>query len=149
QQHQQHRHRRRQRMTPHPPPPTHPRLIRPSDPIATVPGVVLGTPAYMSPEQARGEPAGPPSDVYSLGLILFELLTGGRPFAGSERELLARLAALSGPIHHLIPETLDAPLRAVLGRALAPDLTERYASMADLAADLESLCQPAAPARKA
>ncbi len=53
-------------------------------------GLVVGTPAYLSPEQAQGQPVGPPSDVYSLGVVLFEMLTGDLPFAGSEINILTQ-----------------------------------------------------------
>lgn len=53
-------------------------------------GLVVGTPAYLSPEQAQGHPVGPPSDVYALGVLLFEMLTGDLPFAGSEINILTQ-----------------------------------------------------------
>ena len=63
----------------------------------TLPGTTLGSVHYFSPEQARGEPATSASDIYSLGIVLYEMLTGSRPWAGDSAASVA-LARLSGPV---------------------------------------------------
>ena len=90
-------------------------------------GAIVGTPAYMSPEQASGQPAGPASDLYSLGLILYELLTGRPPFQ-AETPLAVALAHVHQPLpppRSLNPALTEA-LEAVLFKALAKDPNDRY-----------------------
>lgn len=83
---------------------------------------VIGTAAYLSPEQARGMPAAPASDVYALGLVLLEALTGRRAFGGrTPHEALA--ARLISPPE--VPEDLPGPWRALLARMTAIDPAER------------------------
>lgn len=101
-------------------------------------GAVKGKYHYLSPEQASGEPLDRRSDIYSLGLVLYELLTNARALEGrSEPELLdaARCARIR-PIEHLRPDVPDS-LRAIVGRCLAPDRRDRYASAEDLSRALE------------
>ena len=88
-------------------------------------GEVLGTPAYISPEQAQGEPATPASDVYALGAVTFECLVGQRPFQ-AETPVATALAHLREPVPEL-PSAVPAPLASVCRRALAKAPAERYA----------------------
>jgi TonB family protein len=99
---------------------------------------VVGTPAYMSPEQVMGWPLDARSDIYSFGIVLFELFTGQVPFHGSNRAATMRKhieepLPLRGPLAQLLP----TPLVYVLERALAKDPDQRYADVAELIRDLE------------
>jgi predicted Ser/Thr protein kinase len=103
----------------------------------TEPGTILGTVGYMSPEQARGEPASAASDQFSLGCIVYEMLTGRRPFARSStvETLSAILRDDPTPIDPAVP----GPLRWVVERCLAKSPRERYDSTGDLARELHAL----------
>jgi Protein kinase domain len=109
----------------------------PSDPAMTREGTVLGTPRYMAPEQARGEPATRRSDVYALGAILYHALSGRLPFAGGQvSAVLARAArAEVAPLTSVAPG-LPSDLVAIVERAMAPSPEARYAAAGELAADL-------------
>jgi serine/threonine protein kinase len=104
--------------------------------VRTQSGAIFGTPAYMSPEQARGEAVDARSDVYSLGIMLYEMLAGQLPFAAAEAEtpfvLLLKHITEAPP---LLPEG-NPPLQAVLDRALAKKREDRYQRAGDLAAEL-------------
>ena len=100
-------------------------------------GAILGTPRYMSPEQARGEPVTPASDVYALGAILHHALAGSPPIASSRvDDAIGRHAA--GAIDRLrdVAPGLPRDLTAIVERALALDAAARYPTAAELAADL-------------
>ena len=113
-----------------------PTLARPE----TLPGVVLGTVGYMSPEQASGKPVDFHSDQFSLGSILYEMATGRRAFSrGTTAESLAAIIREEPePVESLAPASPVA-LRWVIERCLAKDPEERYASTRDLARDLAHL----------
>jgi serine/threonine-protein kinase len=100
-------------------------------------GQVMGTPQYLSPEQARGEQASPASDVYSLGVVAFECLTGHRPFQ-KDTAVATALAHLHDPIPPL-PASVPADLAAVVTRALAKDPHERYPDAAAFTAALRGV----------
>lgn len=101
-------------------------------------GTILGTAAYLAPEQAAGEPVTPAADVYSLGAVLYEALTGEPPFRfRSLPELVTKQqAGAIRPIGELAPEVPE-PLAAVVMRCLSVDPTARPASAAELAIELE------------
>jgi serine/threonine-protein kinase len=97
-------------------------------------GQVMGTPQYLSPEQAQGGRATPASDVYSLGVVAFECLTGDRPFVG-ETPVATALAHLREPVPPL-PDSIPRDLAAVVTRAMAKDPADRFPDAAAFAAAL-------------
>jgi serine/threonine-protein kinase len=94
----------------------------------TQPGLIFGTPAYMSPEQAAGEAVDGRSDVYSLACVLFEMLAGAPPFAGPALAALARRLAEPAPSVRARREEVSSALDGVITRALARQPQSRYAA---------------------
>ncbi|MFO0799708.1 MAG: serine/threonine-protein kinase [Gemmataceae bacterium] len=109
-------------------------LSRPSSATATT--WPVGTPAYMAPEQAAGGRVAPTADVYSLGAVLYELLTGTVPHPGDAATVLHRLATDAPPPPHPRTPAVPPPLDAVCRTAMARTPAARYPSAAALAADL-------------
>jgi serine/threonine-protein kinase len=102
-------------------------------------GTVLGTSNYLSPEQARGQTVTPATDVYSLGVVLFELLTGEVPFPG-ENFVAVAMKHINEPPPSLLERRPDVPARLVyaIERALAKDPDDRFPSMDAFAAELRA-----------
>jgi eukaryotic-like serine/threonine-protein kinase len=99
----------------------------------TRPGVIMGTVAYMSPEQARGGAVDARSDVFSFGLVLYEAVTGQRAFTGTELEVLNKITdGTPAPLRGDVP----LGVRMVIEKALEKDPTERYQTMRDMVVDL-------------
>jgi predicted Ser/Thr protein kinase len=103
----------------------------------TQPGVLMGTIAYMSPEQASGKPADARSEIFSFGVVLYEVLCGKRPFVGAtSMEVLQKII-------HDTPDSLSpavpVALQSVVEKALENDPRERYQSMRELVVDLRRL----------
>lgn len=104
----------------------------------TLPGVVVGTLDYLSPEQARGGTVDGRSDLYALGILLFEMLTGRLPFAGgSEAEVLVQRLAGAAQDLATVGVEVPAPLAAVVRRLLQRDPARRYQTAREVLADLE------------
>ena len=98
--------------------------------LATVVGRLLGTAAYMAPEQARGRPADKRSDVWSFGCVLYEMLTGARAFKGEDvSDTLANVLKLE-PDWSRLPSPLPPAIRVLLRRCLAKDARQRCGDMA-------------------
>jgi TolB-like protein len=106
--------------------------------LATEPGVIAGTVGYMSPEQVRGQPVDGRSDVFSLGVVLWEMLTGKRPFRGdSQIETLNAILKEEPPPDPAVA-ALPPELDRILRRCLEKRKESRYHSAADLAHDLRN-----------
>ena len=117
----------------------------PGSPLLTMDGRVVGTPSYMSPEQARGrtEEIGPRSDVYSIGAMLYHLLAGQMPYVPPGADLAPAAVygmLLAGPPPPLLQVAPDAPpeLAAICRKAMARDPEERYGGPLEIAADVEA-----------
>src|ERR1041384_7250063 len=107
-------------------------------PPLTSPGIVVGTPNYLSPEQARAIPVDARSDIFALGALLYECITGRPAFAGSN------VIEIGGPVLHVDPPlpseinpNVPAELDQITLKALAKDPTERYQTAAEMQTDLE------------
>ena len=101
-------------------------------------GIVLGTPEFMSPEQIRGRPLDGRSDIYALGVLAFELLTGELPFSGASAQetMVARLKGLPRSMREIRPD-VPARLESVIRKALALAPDDRWQTMNDFAGALE------------
>jgi non-specific serine/threonine protein kinase len=103
-------------------------------------GLVVGTPHYMSPEQAKGEGVDPRSDIFSLGVMLFEMATGQRPFQGaSSVELLSAVLKDTPPLLTEIKPELPRHLGRILGRCLEKAPADRFQTAQDVFNELKSL----------
>jgi hypothetical protein len=108
--------------------------------VETSPGTIIGTIAYMSPEQARGLAVDGRSDCYSLGVVLYELVTGRAPFvAPTTSDLLVAILEREPPSIRLAARALPPPLEWIIEKALEKDPNLRYQSIADLRVDLQRL----------
>jgi serine/threonine protein kinase/WD40 repeat protein len=110
------------------------------DPLLSRTGAAMGTAGYMSPEQARGEKLDARTDVFSFGLVLYEMATGQRAFKGDTGPMLqeAILKLIPTPVRSIRPE-LPAKLEKIISKALEKHRDARYQSAGDLSADLKSL----------
>jgi TolB-like protein/predicted Ser/Thr protein kinase len=108
--------------------------------LGTTPGLIMGTVGYMSPEQATGRPVDYRSDQFALGLLIYELATGRRPFVRptDAQSIAATIEADPEPIERLNPQ-VPPHLAAVVARCLAKDPAERYESTRDLARDMKQI----------
>jgi serine/threonine protein kinase/Tol biopolymer transport system component len=103
--------------------------------VRTAPGMIMGTVAYMSPEQARGQETDARTDIWSFGVVLYEMLSGKPPFEGDTASdtIVSILTREPGPVHNLPPE-----LGRILDQALQKDADERYRSVNALLHDLDT-----------
>jgi len=97
-------------------------------------GTTLGTAAYMSPEQARGEEADHRSDIWSFGVVLYEMLTGKLPFGGDYEQAVMYAIMNEEPE---VPSEIPANLKSILGKALKKDAAKRYQHVDELLSDLQ------------
>jgi serine/threonine protein kinase len=108
--------------------------------LKTAPGSIMGTAGYMSPEQARGVKVDGRTDIWSLGVVLYEMVTGHRPFGG-ETQTDVIVAILNEPTPPLGDRVIDAPpeLQRIVKKALAKNVEERYQTITALVMDLKDL----------
>ncbi|MCC6213304.1 MAG: protein kinase [Polyangiaceae bacterium] len=110
------------------------------DPRLAPKGAVFGTPEYMSPEQARGEQAGPASDLYALGVLFFEMLTGQLPFKSSDRETLLEMQRTApAPRPSVVKKDCHPVAERIVMRLLEKEARKRYRDGHHLLEELKSL----------
>lgn len=108
--------------------------------LVTHHGKVVGTPAYMSPEQTRGEVVGIQSDIFSLGVVAYELLAGRRPFDGaSYSEVVDRIQSQEPESVSSFNPMVESPFEQIVKRMLRKSVEERYRHVAEVVMDLEQL----------
>ena len=108
--------------------------------LSTETGVVMGTVEYMSPEQARGQKVDQRTDIFSLGVMIYEMIAGRRPFEGATRSdvIAALLTVEPAPLRQYCV-AVPAELERIVAKSLAKEREARYQSAADLSADLKTL----------
>jgi hypothetical protein len=115
----------------------------------TTPGSTVGTAAYMSPEQAKGEPLDARTDLFSLGSVLYEMATGQPAFGGrSTAEVFAALLTKDPPPVSSLNPAMPKALDPIVAKLLAKDRDQRYRSAEELLADLEAVSGSASPGRR-
>ncbi len=109
-------------------------------PVLTDPAILMGTPSYMSPEQIRRQPVDARSDIFSLGVVIYEMVTGRLPFSGATpgEIVTAVLRDEPAPARHFAPAA-PAELERIIHKALAKERAERYQTSQELLADLREL----------
>lgn len=113
----------------------------------TMAGIAVGSASYISPEQATGDPVDARTDVYSLGAVLYEMLTGEPPFVGrTAQAVIAKRFTDPVPSAARLRDTVPPGLDAVVARAMAKQPTDRFAGMADFVHALERASREPAPA---
>ncbi len=111
-----------------------------SDHLSTLPGLVMGTPRYMSPEQARGEKVDGLSDIFSLGAVLYELVAGHPPFTGASiSEMIAAILRDTPPLLKTYAPATPPELQRIVNQTLQKERDARYQTMTELLADLKRL----------
>jgi Tol biopolymer transport system component len=115
-----------------------------TSPAMTHAGVILGTAAYMAPAQARGQPVDKRADIWALGCVLYELLTGRRAFGGDNVTDTIAAVVRGEPDWTLLPGDTPASIRRLLRRCLEKDRKRRLADAADARLEIESAQSPAA-----
>ncbi|WP_417747791.1 serine/threonine-protein kinase [Rosistilla oblonga] len=109
------------------------------DPVETRMGTIIGTPAYMSPEQARGETdrIGPASDIYALGVMLYELLTGRTPFQADDAQtMIAKVISGDCKAPRALDRRIPGPLDSICNKAISRRPEDRYATAQQISDDI-------------
>jgi serine/threonine protein kinase/Tol biopolymer transport system component len=113
---------------------------RGDDPHASITRVAMGTAGYMSPEQVRGEQLDPRSDLFSFGLVLYEMATGQRAFSGDSTQMLSDAILNRTPVAvHELNSTVPPKLETIITKALQKDCQARYQLAGEMRADLRAL----------
>ena len=108
--------------------------------VKTSPGLVMGTVAYMSPEQARGLPVDARTDIWSFGVVIYEMVTGQKPFRGATAtDVIVSIASQEPQPLTSFSSDVPARLDQIVSKALAKDRAERYQTTDDLLVDLKSV----------
>src|SRR5437868_2141123 len=103
-------------------------------------GAILGTVPYMSPEQARADPVDKRTDIWSLGVVLYEMVTGHQPFVGeTPRQVMSSILEKEPPPVTTYNKQTPTDLRQIVGKALRKDRTERYQSVSEMLRALKNL----------
>jgi serine/threonine protein kinase len=113
-----------------------------SETLKTQPGMIMGTPSYMSPEQVKAEPTDHRSDIFSFGVMFYEMLAGHRAFQGVTAEVMAAILNTDPPE---LPETVPSGVRQVVAHCLEKDPAKRFQSALDLKFTLAALAQSRRP----
>src|SRR5262249_30900191 len=110
--------------------------------VDTDPGVVMGTVSYMSPEQARGVPVDARTDIFSFGVVMYEMIAGRVPFEGQSfgDVISGIISRRQVPLARYAPD-VPPELERIVGKALAKDREDRYQSIKDMLIDLKRLKQ--------
>jgi Tol biopolymer transport system component len=114
-----------------------------TSPALTMRGVIMGTAAYMSPEQAAGKPLNKRTDIWAFGVVLFEMLTAHRPFEGEDIAHVMAAVLKSEPDWTLLPPDTPVALRRLLRRCLEKDRRRRMADASDARLELDEAVAPA------
>ena len=115
-------------------------IVFPPPLLISTAGVVMGTPRYMSPEQARGEKVDARTDIFSMGVTLYEMVTGRNPFEGETvSDVIASILRSEPALLTAVQHELPSELQRIVSKALAKERDERYQSVSDLERDLENL----------
>ncbi len=118
------------------------KILEDNEPALTKTGGIIGTPAYMSPEQVQGEELDGRSDIYALGVILYEMLTGAQPYHAGTAFSLA-LKHISEPVPRILEVNQELPssMQVVIDHSLAKDKVDRYPTARVMAAELDALAR--------
>jgi serine/threonine protein kinase len=107
--------------------------------VLTEPRMLMGTVKYMSPEQLREDSVDDRTDIWSLGIVLYEMLTGSTPFEARSRNDSIALILSPEPVKLVFPDEIPLPLREIIAKALEKDSAERYQTVTKFTADLINL----------
>lgn len=108
--------------------------------VMTLPGMVIGTPQYMSPEQARGRPVDTRTDIFSLGVVIFEMVTGHQPFEGDNPlDIIGSILKDEPPPLENFSTDVPAELEHIVSKTLRKNPEKRYQNIKDLLIDLKDL----------